>query len=425
MTIGRSSDKEHLMSNHSAHPRFSRTVRRSGDRHTHWPALLLTLTFLIGGGWLWSSAYPALVPDAVDQLRGVVGPEAVAQIETWVFQAQDLTRQATYRATGAQSAAQWAAPPAAAPRTLARPTALPTPLAHRSAPTPARGNSAAGSAAPPVPVPPLPAPPTDRTLWSPFIAASDGQPILERALIAPDPTRPYVETALVRMNLRATQIHLVAGTLDPHSTVVMRRTGAIPLADQRPGYLLAAFNGGFRAIHGAFGMATDGITLLPPRDGLATLALYHDGSVRLGEWGKDVTTTPDLIAFRQNCPLLLNGGTPTAATQIDDPTIWGKTVKNRVAIWRSGLGVTADGQYLIYAAGDGLTVPTLAQALAQAGADRAMQLDINSYWPRFVTYAPVPTGSGLVAEKLLTTMIGDARLFLAPNRRDFFYVTAR
>ena len=413
------------MSRHVAPPHFSSTIRRAGARHTDWQALLLVLAFLIGGGYLWSYANPALIPDAVDQVRAIVGPEAVAQVETWVFQVQDLTRQALYQTTGTQPALQWAAVPAAAPRALAARTVPPVSRAQSVTSVPALQAPTPASVAPLAPATSLQAPPIHATLWSPFIAASDGQPILERAMVAPDPTRPYVETAIVRINLRATQLHLVAGTLDPHSAVAMRRPGAIPLVDQRAGYLLAAFNGGFRAIHGSFGMATDGVTLLPPRDGLATLALYHDGRVRLGEWGKDLSNTPDLIAFRQNCPLLLNGGTPTAATQIDDPTIWGKTVKNRVAIWRSGLGLSADGQYLMYAAGDGLTVPSLAQALAQAGADRAMQLDINSYWPRFVTYAATSDGTGLVAEKLLTTMVGDERLFLAPNRRDFFYVTTR
>jgi hypothetical protein len=98
-------------------------------------------------------------------------------------------------------------------------------------------------------------------------------------------------------------------------------------------------------------------------------------------------------------------------------------VKNKIATWRSGLGLSADGRYLIYAAGDGLTVPSLAQALAWGGADRAMQLDINSWWARFVTFAP--SGSRLVAQKLLADMVGDARQFLMPDTRDFFYLTAR
>jgi hypothetical protein len=251
------------------------------------------------------------------------------------------------------------------------------------------------------------------------------QPVLERALVSPDPTRPYVETALVRIDLHLAQLHLVAGTQEPASKAHTPRPGIIPPADQRPGRLLAAFNGGFKAANGAFGMAVDGVTLLPPTQGLATLAFYRDGHISLGAWGKDIKPSADLIAYRQNCPLLLDGGAPTSFADTDDPALWGRTVKNKIATWRSGLGLSADGRYLIYAAGDGLTVPALAQALQSAGADRAMQLDINSWWTRFVTYEIDAASNRLVAQKLLEDMAGDPRQFLAPDQRDFFYVTAR
>jgi hypothetical protein len=100
-------------------------------------------------------------------------------------------------------------------------------------------------------------------------------------------------------------------------------------------------------------------------------------------------------------------------------------VKNKIATWRSGLGLSADGRYLIYATGDGLTVTSLAQALATGGASRAMQLDINSWWTRFVTYAPSSASHRLIAQKLLSDMAGDARQFLTPDIRDFFYLTVR
>ena len=108
---------------------------------------------------------------------------------------------------------------------------------------------------------------------------------------------------------------------------------------------------------------------------------------------------------------------------------WGYTVKNLDTTWRSGLGISQDGRFLIYAAGNSLTVQTLANALQQGGAYYAMQLDINSFYTRFVTYqaAPDPKASGypLVANKLLNQMSGDPALFLHPYNRDFFYITYR
>jgi hypothetical protein len=368
---------------------------------------ILLLAGLAAGEALYSN--PALLPQAVDMARAIFGPSAVAQIESWAFQAQDSLRQARYQATGAAAHTQWAAPPAAPPRPH-QSTVAPSVPAPAPAPT-----ALPGPAVSPVE--------TNLVIWAPFVYTADGQPALERALVSPDPTRPYVETALVRMDLRATQLHLVAGTQEPISSAHVARPGVIPAVDRKASRLLAAFNGGFKAANGEFGMYANGVTLLPPSDGLATLAIYRDGHARIGVWGGDMTATPDMIAYRQNCPLLLDGGKLTEQANSDDPALWGKTVKNRIATWRSGLGLSADGRYLIYAAGDGLTVPSLAQALAWGGADRAMQLDINSWWARFVTFAP--SGSRLVAQKLLADMVGDARQFLVPDTRDFFYLTAR
>ncbi len=81
---------------------------------------------------------------------------------------------------------------------------------------------------------------------------------------------------------------------------------------------------------------------------------------------------------------------------------------------------------MIYAAGNSLTVRSLAQALQQAGAYYAMQTDINGFYTRFVTYQPASNSKAtypLVAYKLLNEMSGDPELFLHPYDRDFFYIT--
>ncbi|MFL5804537.1 MAG: phosphodiester glycosidase family protein [Roseiflexaceae bacterium] len=383
------------------HPR-----RRGYHARTALGALIL----IVCGLSLWVYMSPALIPESVDLARALFGPGPVAQVEGWVFQAHDALRQAHYQATGTRNSVQWAAPAATLPP--ARPTAP-----RHAAPLPQPASPIPAATA----IPAAPAPPD---IWSPFVSTADGQAVLERAITEPDPSRPYVQAALVRIDLDRARLHLIAGTSEPRSPVRVPRPGRIPAAEQRPGYLLAAFNGGFKAINGDFGMAVNGVALLPPKAGLATLAIYRDGRIRLGVWGQDLLPTPDLLAYRQNCPPLLDGGKLTTQAEMDDPQLWGRTVRNKIATWRSGLGLSADGRYLIYAVGDGLTVPTLAQALASAGADRAMQLDINSYWTRFVTYAPTGNGGGLVAQKLLDQMFGDARQFLAPDSRDFFYITA-
>jgi hypothetical protein len=287
-------------------------------RPRRWPLLRAALGGLIGLGLAAGAlAYtnPGIAPQAADTARAIFGPRAVALVEALVFQAQDQVRQARYQATGDAQHLEWAATPA-----------------------PPRPGTAGQGQAPDFPRPTEPASPGKQTGriesdiratgWSPFVYSASGQPVLERALVVPDMTRPYVETALVRIDLHATALHLVAGTQEPRSNVRAARPGEIPLSDQRSGRLLAAFNGGFKAANGEFGMAVNGTTLLPPIDGLATLALYRDGSLKLGTWGGDIKPTPDLVAYRQNCPLLLDGGQPTEAANSDDSALWGKTVGN-------------------------------------------------------------------------------------------------
>jgi hypothetical protein len=381
--------------------------RRAAARRRGSLIVLCCVALLAFGCAFWAWLDPSVIPTVVDIARGIVGPGPVAQIEAWVFQAQDTARQTVYRTTGAQRQIEWAAPAA----TL-------TPRHASPPPTVSNATSRVTDSTPFATPTALPA----SDIWSPFMTTADGQPVLERALIAPDPDRPYAQAALVRIDLRQTLLHLVAGTHEPVSTLHVARPGRIPPAEYPQ--LLAAFNGGFKAVNGAFGMAVDGATLLPPRNDLATLALYRDESVRLGVWGRDMHLTPDMVAFRQNCPLLVDDGKVTALGDTDDPALWGNTVNHRVATWRSGLGLSANGRFLIYAAGDSLTVQTLAQALVMGGADRAMQLDINSYWTRFVTYTPSANGHAPIAQKLINSMVGNTRQFLAPDTRDFFDVTA-
>jgi hypothetical protein len=92
-----------------------------------------------------------------------------------------------------------------------------------------------------------------------------------------------------------------------------------------------------------------------------------------------------------------------------------------VYVWRSAVGIDRHGN-LIYAAAPDQTVRSLAQIMVHAGAVRAMELDINSYWPSFITYrAP---GAGHPAN-LLADMVRSPLRYLTPDDRDFFAVYLR
>ena len=140
------------------------------------------------------------------------------------------------------------------------------------------------------------------------------------------------------------------------------------------------------------GYYTDGRAVLPLRVGAASFVVYADGNSTVGSWGTDVTMTPDVVSVRQNLDLLVDNGQPVAGLNADDTTHWGATLGNAVYVWRSGLGVTADGA-LVYVGGPGLNITDLADLLVRAGAVRAMELDINTDWVNFASYAPAtPTG---------------------------------
>jgi hypothetical protein len=89
--------------------------------------------------------------------------------------------------------------------------------------------------------------------------------------------------------------------------------------------------------------------------------------------------------------------------------------------WRSGLGITAQGN-LVYAAGNALVPETLGKALYAAGAVTAMETDINPFWVRAFLYQRSSNGS-LTITKLNTAMQGTGNEYLTVDLRDFFYLT--
>ncbi|HMO96711.1 MAG TPA: hypothetical protein PKD27_11380, partial [Tepidiformaceae bacterium] len=80
------------------------------------------------------------------------------------------------------------------------------------------------------------------------------------------------------------------------------------------------------------------------------------------------------------------------------------------------------GGDLLIAAGNSLSADTLAKALWAAGAEYAMQLDINNPYVLTGLYFHQPDGS-IDAERFMESMPDTPRRFLRTNERDFMYVT--
>lgn len=358
---------------------------------------------------------PSTGAQVADLLRSALGPSPVAWLEGRSLAIQDAVNRFMSTYDGGRKGISLAQ------------TGAGRPLPNQQSKALATGGSAASSLGSGR-LAPLPATTGNAVTaapqigWQPFGPLINGSPVMAQTLVSLDPQRPYAGIALVRMDLSMLRLHMMPGYQEPsHAQDVVSsfpHLGLTPPADQL--HLVAGFNGGFKAINGHYGMLTNGVTLLPPVPGLATLAIYKDGHIAIGAWGQDLLPSADIVAFRQNCPPLLQNGQIGPLVSVDNRSIWGNTVGNTEITWRTGLGLTQDGRYLIYAVGNGTTVETLAQALQQAGAYTAMQLDINRPFAHFVTYQP--TGSPAAPRRavpLLDQMEKDPYLYLVPHPRLF------
>ncbi len=261
-------------------------------------------------------------------------------------------------------------------------------------------------------------------VWHPVARRVDGIPAVYETWVRPDAVHTSLVVGVAWMDSKLLRATLYSGSTIPgggpyRNTAPVSRTAAKSL--------VAAFNAGFLMNNAGGGYYTDGKTIIPLRKGAASFVIYRNGTVNIGDWGRDATLTPDVVSVRQNLDLLVRNGKPVPGLNPDDTAQWGFTLGNAVYVWRSGVGITADGA-LVYAGGPGLNITTLADILARAGAVRAMELDINTDWVNFASYnphganAPATPANGT---DLLPGMYG------APNRyfeswwaRDFFTMSA-
>ena len=195
------------------------------------------------------------------------------------------------------------------------------------------------------------------------------------------------------------------------------------LAPARPWQvgLAATFNGGFKltngdshggywdtgyGINGSHSVVRDPSGARTLTKGAASLVIYRDGTWALGTWGHEVAMTPQVRFVRQELLPLVDRSTINPLTSSADCQLhWGITMNDSSSQWyqhhcdpwRSGVGITATGD-LVYVSGHYLTPHDLAVLLRQAGAVRAMQLDINQQWISAMTYnsSAVPRGHSAV-----------------------------
>ena len=323
-------------------------------------------------------------------------------------------------------------PTGALGRTLRSGLAATKPAARANA-TPAAPSSATPTptttAAPKhLPAPPPIAPIASPSLpgegqWKPLGQTVGGVLAMYAAFLRPDPIHTSLVTAVTWIDPTLVRIAGYAGVVEPGGAW----PNQAPIPESLRPLLEAAFNSGFKMRDARGGFYADGRYARPLVTGAATLVISPDGTPDVGQWGRDVRMGPGIAFARQNLSLIVDGGHPVSNLTSDSTAKWGATVGNNVYVWRSGLGVTADGA-LVYAGGNGLSVATLADVLARAGAVRAMELDINSAWVDFFSYTPATFGqpaADLGVIKLLPDMRPSTSDYLTASSRDFIAVFRR
>lgn len=395
---------------------------------------MFLLVFVVGCGALFAAMhrYPALASAIVDPVRKVVGPKPIAWAEDVVYAIQDKVN--GVRKRDQAPVAYWSAEPAAS---VTAPTGSVAATAGAGSATPAGSGSAAASASAPVdpkwpppafkPPYPVVATPTDGN-WVPIEDPQHpgGPTGLYKTLVHPDPKRGWAVLAVVAIDLDKVDIFAVPGTREPESPNLPRaqRPGVVPAAAHAS--LLAAFNGGWQAVHGRWGMMVGGITLLPARPIGCVIAKYKDGSLRVGVWKALADTEPDMDFFRQTPPCLVENGRVNPATNAEETTGWGATVDGDTIIRRSAFGLDADKRVAFYGMGDDLSAGSLARAMKVAGADGVAQLDVNFSYPRFMIFDGATEGPPKVKAPLAPTPNWKPEEYsTVSTHRDFFYLTRR
>jgi hypothetical protein len=254
-------------------------------------------------------------------------------------------------------------------------------------------------------------------MWRATFHGGGKQPPVLVTSFRPDPNYPQLVAGVAWIDTHRTTTWLYPGRQEPAVSLSSRGPTEVPVR-LRP-KLVASFNSGFKLQDSGGGFAIGGHTYAPMKAGIATFVRYRNGRVDVIPWSGGPSVGPDIMYARQNLPMIVNGG--HLNPNLSDGPEWGATLGNAIRVWRSSVGVDRHGN-LIYAAANIQTVGSLAAIMRHAGAVRAMELDINSYWTSFITYK----GPGAQnPANLLPSMNRPSSRYLTPEDRDFFAVYLR
>jgi hypothetical protein len=379
---------------------------------------------------------PQAGPFIANTLRAVIGITAVAQLEEMVASAEDRVMRMRDRpsrslsdlspAIVGVSVAHAAAPVAQIETSVAR---VDSPL-EADMLAPALPMAAVFSFSPAPITPPFPevAAPGDGT-WLPVPDPEHpGAPVvMYKTLIHPDPERRYAELFVVSMPSSMIKLTSVPGTEEPSSenpaALSIPHRGLIPQSER--GELLAAFNGGFRAEHGHHGMMVGGVTIVPPRADMCTVAGYEDGSLQIGTYSRIAAQPQKAAWYRQSPRCMVEQGSLHPGLRDPNARGWGATLEGETVIRRSAIALSQDGETLFVAVTNFTTARALALGMRAAGGYNVAQLDVNRSFPKFLLFPRDEGGTRHAASLFAGFLYQPDEMIDDANPRDFFYVIRR
>ncbi len=341
---------------------------------------------------------PTTIAWLVDTVRDIswVGPEPIEWLENRVFAVKDELEQVWYGVAPETDTAQEVAEDLAMPETVTEER-----IAMLTATDPELGW-------PPAPLTPLiEDPPVDgEGRWLPVVddpfvnSYPNAPPAFYQTFIRTDPERPYTRVYVTLWDPRQVQLRMVAGTVEPESATGQRGTGMVPRDDETLERLVGAFNGGFQALHGEFGMMADGRVYLPPKPWAATVAVFDDGRVGMGSWPApdwrghyyderlaNRQIPEDMVDFRQNLTSVVEDGEYNPWGR----WYWGAAPQDadeQTHTTRSGLCITEEG-FMAYFWSQGLGPEALGEAMVRTRCARGLHLDMNSAHCGFEFFRPI------------------------------------
>jgi hypothetical protein len=308
---------------------------------------------------------------------------------------------------------------------------------------------------PPAPIPPIVSPPLPgEGRWigldnDPFItkAPGGGAAGFVTSFVRPDVQRQDVRVYVTLWDPRQVALHMEAGTVEPISATGEHGTGRIPREAPVMKRLVAAFNGGFQAQHGEYGMLANGIAYLPPKPYAATVVELRDGSNGFGVWPNSAAVPDDVVGLRQNL---------TALVQRDTFNPWGRTWwggapagwPDQVHSTRSALCLTKEG-FVGYFYSTNISAEDLAHGMLAARCSFGIHLDMNPGHAGFEFYDVAPERLNALGRRLQPDWEAEGKIsdmgqyvfrsrrmirgmghmlfprYIQREARDFFYLTSR